>query len=83
MYKVFIKYPNEKFGNLWNAYGTNTSSTTNSTSTFTEFETDDISVLQTEIEKLDKQYGHENIRVIKDVTVTYAATIVEDVVDNV
>lgn len=67
---------------MWESYGSTTTSTTDSKSTFTEFETDDVGVLKTEIEKLDKQYGHENIRVIKDVTVTYAATIVENVVDE-
>ena len=79
MYKILIKYPNEKFSNLWEQYGTNTSSTTDSASTFTEFETDDVSVLKAEIEKLDKEYGHKNVRVIKDITVTYTATIAEDV----
>lgn len=81
MYKILIKYPNEKFSNLWEQYGTNTSSTTDTASIFTEFETDDVSVLKTEIEKLDKEYGHKNIRVIKDITVSYVATINEGV-DN-
>lgn len=79
MYKILIKYPNEKFSNLWEQYGTNTSSTTDSSTTFTEFETDDISILKVEIEKLDKEYGHKNIRVIKDITVSYAAIIAEEV----
>lgn len=79
MYKILIKYPNEKFSNLWEQYGTNTSSTTDSVSTFTEFETDDVSVLKSEIEKLDKEYGHKNILVYKDVTVTYNVAIAEDV----
>lgn len=74
MYKILLKYNGNK-QNMWESYG----ATTNSTSAFTEFETDDVTVLKAEIEKLDAQYGHENIRVIQDVTVSYAATIVETV----
>ena len=40
MYKILIKYDNDKF-NLWMPYGSTTTSTTGNT-TFTEFETDNI-----------------------------------------
>ena len=42
MYKILIKYDNDKF-NLWMPYGTTTTSTTGK-SEFTEFETDDVTV---------------------------------------
>ena len=51
MYKILIKYDNDKF-NLWMPYGTTTTSTTGK-SEFTEFETDDVAVLKETILKLD------------------------------
>lgn len=68
MYKILIKYPNEKFPNLWESYGITTTSSIGSETSFTEFETDDIEILKTEIAKLDSKYGHDSIRVIKDVS---------------
>lgn len=68
MYKILIRYPNEKFPNLWESYGTTTTSSVSSETSFTEFETSDIEMLKTEIAKLDLKYGHESIRVIKDVS---------------
>lgn len=68
MYKILIKYPNEKFPNLWEAYGTITTSSIDSETSFTEFKTDDMEILKTEIAKLDSKYGHDSIRIIKDVS---------------
>ena len=79
MYKILLKYSENK-DNLFELYGTTT--TVNGTSTFTAFETDDVAVLKSEIEKLDAKYGNQNISVISDVTVASAATIVKDVVDS-
>ena len=53
MYKILIKYDNDKL-NLWMPYGTTTTSTTGN-SEFTEFETDDVAVLKETILKLDKE----------------------------
>ena len=74
MYKILIKYDNDKL-NLWMPYGTTTTSTTGN-SAFTEFETDDVTVLKETILKLDKEYGFEKIRVIEDVTVNFSVDVV-------
>ena len=74
MYKILIKYDNDKL-NLWMPYGTTTTSTTGK-SEFAEFETDDVTVLKETILKLDKEYGFEKIRVIEDVTVNFSVDVV-------
>ena len=74
MYKILIKYDNDKL-NLWMPYGSTTTSTTGK-SEFTEFETDDATVLKETILKLDKEYGFEKIRVIEDVTVNFSVDVV-------
>lgn len=76
MYKILIKYDNDKL-NLWMPYGTTTISTTGN-SAFTEFETDDVSALKETILKLDKEYGFEKIRVVEDVTVNFTVDVVVD-----
>lgn len=77
MYKILILYKAEH--NLWQQYGTTTtSSISDCKSTFTEFETDDLDVLKEEILKLDKIYGHENIRPYKDITANFSVDIVVD-----
>lgn len=76
MYKILIKYDNDKL-NLWMPYGTTTTSTTGK-SEFTEFETDDVTTLKETILKLDKEYGFEKIRVIEDVTVNFSVDVVVD-----
>ena len=74
MYKILIKYDNDKL-NLWMPYGTTTTSTTGKTE-FTEFETDDVTVLKETILKLDKEYGFEKIRVVEDVTVNFSVDVI-------
>ena len=76
MYKILIKYDNDKL-NLWMPYGTTTISTTGN-SAFTEFETDDVAVLKEAIVKLDKEYGFEKSRVVEDVTVNFTVDVVVD-----
>ena len=76
MYKILIKYDNDKL-NLWMPYGTTTTSTTGK-SEFTEFETDDVTVLKETVLKLDKEYGFEKIRVVEDVTVNFSVDVVVD-----
>ena len=73
MYKILIRYDNDKF-NLWMPYGSTTTSTTGE-STFTEFETDNVETLKNEILKLDKEYGFEKIRIVEDVTVTFDVNV--------
>ena len=74
MYKILIKYDNDKL-NLWMPYGTTTTSTTGK-SEFTEFETDDVTVLKETILKLDKEYGFDKIRVVEDVTVNFSVDVI-------
>lgn len=75
MYNILIKYNESK--NLWQLYGTS-SSTTSSEETFVPFETDDLEKLKIEIKTLDEKYGHENIKVVKDVE--YAVDV--NIIDN-
>ena len=85
VYKILIKYdksPSQT--NLWQAYGTETV-TTNTTATssiskteFEEFSTEDVSVLEEEVKKLDAVYGHNNIRVITDIEYSVAINVVEE-----
>ena len=76
MYKILIKYDNDKL-NLWMPHATTTTSTTGN-SAFTEFETDDVAVLKETILKLDKEYGFEKIHVVEDVTVNFTVDVVVD-----
>lgn len=77
MYKILIQYNADH--NLWQSYGTtSTSSASGSKSTFTEFATDDVEVLKSELLKLDRIYGFENIRPYSDVTANFSVDIVTD-----
>ena len=67
MYNILIKYNDSK--KLWQLYGTTTSATS-SEETFVPFETDDLEKLKEEVIRLDATYGHENIKVVKDVYYT-------------
>ena len=74
-YKILIKNTQTKLKNLWEIYGT--TSTTGSTVTFTEYFTEDIAELQNKIAELDKTIGFENIRIIADVTYNIGVTVDE------
>lgn len=74
-YKILIKNTQAKLKNLWEIYGT--TSTTGSTVTFTEYSTEDINELQNTIAELDKTIGFEHIRVIADVTYNVGITVDE------
>lgn len=76
-YKILIKNTDVKIKNLWEVYGTTT--TTGSTVTFTEYSTEDTAELQNTIAELDKEIGFENIRVIADVTYTVNVSVGETV----
>lgn len=60
MYKILIKYSSKLNKVYWRSHLTDDESI--------EFETDDLEVLKEEIKKLDKIYGHENIRIVNDLT---------------
>ena len=75
MYNILIKHnDNEK---LWQLYGTTTCATSN-TETFTPFEADNLEKLKEEVIRLDATYGHENIKVVKDVYYTVDVIISDD-----
>lgn len=86
MYKILLKHQNPRNINntIWHSYGTTTTSSathsSNSTS-FKEFETDDLSVLKEKIKELDKEYGHDDIRIVNDVTYEVLVEI-EESIDN-
>lgn len=80
VYKILIKNTQAKLKNLWEIYGT--TSTTGSTVTFTEYSTEDVNKLQNTIAELDKTIGFENIRVIADVTYNVGVTVDEIKVDT-
>lgn len=79
-YKILIKNTQVKLKNLWEIYGT--TSTTDSTVTFIEYSTEDVNELQNTIAELDKTIGFENIRVIADVTYNVGITVDEINIDN-
>ena len=79
-YKILIKNTQVKLKNLWEIYGT--ISTTGSTVTFTEYSTEDVNKLQNTIAELDKTIGFENIRVIADVTYNVGVTVDEIKIDT-
>lgn len=81
MYKILIKYDNKIKNNLWEVYGSSTTSTTGST-TSTEFETDDIDVLKSELIKLDKEHGFDSVKVIKEIDVNYTVEVTDTDVEN-
>lgn len=81
MYKILIKYnTSSSTNNLWQFHGTTTSTSnaSGSQSTFTEFETDDISVLEEEVRKLDMELGHTYIKVIKEVDYDVLVDVADD-----
>ena len=79
MYKILIKYESNSRNilNLWEVYGTVTTTSTGETS-FKEFETDDIEVLKEELLKLDKEKGNSQIKVVDDKTISFSVNVNED-----
>lgn len=77
-YKILIKHNSDKKNNLWQSYGNSTTAIGSTDATFTEFSTEDLDVLRAEIIKLDSEVGHNNIRIVQDVEVTYGVEIVTD-----
>ena len=78
MYKILIKHntnSNKSDTTIWRMHGSTTTSTTSTS--FKEFATDDIETLKTELLSLDSVYGHENIRVIKDIEINYIVDVVD------
>ena len=78
MYKILIKHnpnANKSDTTIWRMHGSTTTSTTSTS--FKEFETDNIETLKAELLALDLVYGHENIRPIKDIETNYVVDVVD------
>ena len=78
MYKILIKHnpnANKTDTTIWRMHGSTTTST--AATSFKEFATDDIETLKAELLSLDLVYGHENIRVIKDIEINYIVDVVD------
>ena len=78
MYKILIKHnpnANKTDTTIWRMHGSTTTSTTSTS--FKEFETDDVEVLKAELLALDLVFGHENIRPIKDIETNYVVNVVD------
>ena len=78
MYKILIKHnpnANKTDTTIWRMHGSTTTSTTSTS--FKEFETDNIETLKAELLALDLVYGHENIRPIKDIETNYVVDVVD------
>ena len=64
MYSILIKYTSTSKKTFWYDYELD--------GTSTRFETLDDEVLEAELDKLDKKYGYENLRVVNNVPFSVA-----------
>ena len=78
MYRILLKHSSNVKSNIWESYGNYSTATGSKESVFTEFETDDVAVLETEITKIVAERGNSEIRIVKDVEITYVVDVVED-----
>ena len=79
MYKILIKHnpnANKSDTTIWRMHASITTSATSTS--FKEFETEDVETLKAELLALDLVYGHENIRPIKDIEANYVVDVVDD-----
>ena len=51
--------------------------TTSTTTTYSEFATDDVVTLKTELLALDAIYGSENIKVVKEIDINYSVDVAD------
>lgn len=75
MYKILIKHnpnANKSDTTIWRMHG---SVTTSTTTTYSEFATDDVVTLKTELLALDAIYGSENIKVVKEIDINYSVDV--------
>ena len=81
MYKILIKYnTSSSMNNLWQFHGTTSyiNAGSLSESTFTEFKTDDMAILEEEVKKLDMELGHAYIKIIKEIDYDVLVDVDED-----
>ena len=77
MYKILIKHnpnANKSDTTIWRMHG---SVTTSTTTTYSEFATDDIVTLKTELLALDAIYGSDNIKVVKEIDINYSVDVAD------
>lgn len=74
MYKILIKYTSKLKDVYWKNY-----TVIDKNEEIVEFSADNFEDLRTEIDKLAKKYGYENIRVINDVTYDVSVTLYDDI----
>ena len=77
MYKILIKHntnSNKSDTTIWRMHG---SVTTSTTTTYSEFATDDVVTLKTELLALDAIYGSENIKVVKEIDINYSVDVTD------
>ena len=78
MYKILIKHnpnANKTDTTIWRMHGSTTTSTTSTS--FKEFETDDVETLKAEVLALDAIYGSENIKVVKEIDINYSVDVAD------
>ena len=78
MYRILLKHSGNVKSNIWESYGSTSTATGSKDSVFTEFETDDVTVLETEIAKIIAERGNSEIRIVKDVEIIYGVDVVDD-----
>ena len=78
MYRILLKHSNNVKSNIWESYGNHSTATGSTESVFTEFETDDVTILEAEIQKIITERGNSEIRIVKDVEITYGVDVVDD-----
>ena len=74
MYKILIRYTSSLKKIFWQSHMVEQED-----GAFVEFSTDDFEVLKEEIKKLDSKYGHENLRVINDITYVVRIEVFDDI----
>ena len=78
MYKILIKHnpnANKSDTTIWRMHGSTTTSTTSTS--FKEFETDNIETLKAEVLAIDAIYGSENIKVVKEIDINYSVDVAD------
>lgn len=78
MYRILLKHNSNIKSNIWESYGSTSTATGSKDYVFTEFETDDVTVLEKEIAKIIAERGNSEIRIVKDVEITYGVDVVDD-----
>ena len=78
MYKILIKHnpnANKSDTTIWRMHGSTTTST--ASTSFKEFETDNIQTLKAEVLAIDAIYGSENIKVVKEIDINYSVDVAD------